>query len=329
MFFTSSEDESKKHGEYQFDGEGIIMGTGGNATLHYYNGRFAVSTDCVVLLPDDRLRCKYLYYFFLANISLLEAGFKGAGLKHTNKGYIGNIDIEIPSLDEQDCIVNALDRVFEVRHSRIKELSLLDNLIKARFVEMFGNPRTNPNGYKVEELRSSCTVLTGNTPSRSVEEYYGDFIEWIKTDNIVSGRTSPIHAVEGLSEKGMKVGRTVDENVILMACIAGSIASIGRVCITDRKVAFNQQINAIIPKNYDVRFLYVLLQLSKDYLVEEINMALKGILSKSKLEDKVFYVPPLELQEQFSIFVAQVDKSKFVGMRSVYYEPCFYNAKMI
>ena len=115
----------------------------------------------------------------------------------------------------------------------------------------------------------------------------------------------------------MKVGRIVDEDAILMACIAGSIASIGRVCITDRKVAFNQQINAVIPNHYDVRFLYVLLQISKGYLVEEINMALKGILSKSKLEDKVFYVPPMELQEQFATFVSQVDKSKAAGQKSL------------
>jgi type I restriction enzyme S subunit len=137
-------------------------------------------------------------------------------------------------------------------------------------------------------------------------------MEWIKSDNIVSGRTTPTIAAEFLSETGMRVGRTVDEGTILMACIAGSVASIGRVCITDRKVAFNQQINAIVPGRYDVRFLYVLLQISKEYLVEEINMALKGILSKSKLEDKVFYIPPMELQKEFSIFVAQADKSKVV-----------------
>ena len=60
VFFTSSEDESKRYSDYLFDGEGIIMGTGGNATLHYYSGKYAVSTDCIVLLPDDRVRCKYL-----------------------------------------------------------------------------------------------------------------------------------------------------------------------------------------------------------------------------------------------------------------------------
>ena len=109
----------------------------------------------------------------------------------------------------------------------------------------------------------------------------------------------------------------MDENAILMACIAGSIASIGKVCVTNRRVAFNQQINAIVPEQYNTLFLYVLLQISKEYLVEDINMALKGILSKSKLEEKLFIVPPIELQKQFTDFVEQIDKSKVVVKESL------------
>ena len=120
------------------------------------------------------------------------------------------------------------------------------------------------------------------------DRYYGDYVEWIKTDNIVSGLLNPTKASESLSEEGMKVGRSVEKDSILMACIAGSIASIGKVCVTDRRVAFNQQINAVVPVEYNILFLYVLLQVSKEYLIEDINMALKGILSKSKLEEKEF-----------------------------------------
>ena len=83
------------------------------------------------------------------------------------------------------------------------------------------------------------------------------------------------------------------------------------------KVSFNQQINAIVPSDYNILFLYVMLQISKEYLVDEINMALKGILSKSKLEEKTFYVPPIELQEQFAAFVEQTDKSKVVVQKAL------------
>ena len=285
-FFTSSADETKRINGFQYDGERIIMGTGGNATLHYFNGKFAVSTDCVVLKPESIVLCKYLYYFFLANMRILEDGFKGAGLRHTNKNYIDNITIKtIPTI--------------------------------ARFVEMFGDLRVNPFGFKKKKLKDTCIVITGNTPSRSVPEYYGDYMEWIKTDNIVTGFLNPTKSVEYLSEAGVNVGRTVEKDSILMACIAGSIASIGKVCITDRKVAFNQQINAVIPKEYDVLFLYVMLQMSKDYLTEEINMALKGILSKSKLEEKEFIIPPIKQQKQFATFATQVDKSKVAVQKSL------------
>ena len=101
---------------------------------------------------------------------------------------------------------------------------MLDNLVKARFVEMFGEPRSNPFGFEKMILKDTCKIITGNTPSRAVDEYYGEFIEWIKTDNIVSGLLYPTKATEGLSEKGVKIGRTVDKDSILMACIAGSIA---------------------------------------------------------------------------------------------------------
>ena len=222
------------------------------------------------------------------------------------------IKIEVPSLDVQNKVVVILDRVQKLIDMRNNELASLDDLIKVRFVELFGDPRSNPFGFEKKMLKDTCKVITGNTPSRAIAEYYGDYIEWIKTDNIVSGILNPTQATESLSEKGMNVGRTVEKDSILMACIAGSIASIGRVCITDRTVAFNQQINAVVPEQYNILFLYVLLQMSKDYLVEDINMALKGILSKSKLEEKEFIIPPMDLQEQFSDFVKQVDKSKVV-----------------
>ncbi len=229
------------------------------------------------------------------------------------------LDFSIPDIPiaKQQTIVTQLEAILAIIAQRNKELVMLDDLIKARFVEMFGDLKVNPYDFEKKLLKETCTVITGNTPSRSVPEYYGNSIEWIKTDNIVAGQLNPSQASECLSDEGMKVGRVVDEGSILMACIAGSVASIGRVCITDRKVAFNQQINAVIPKEYDSLFLYVMLQLSKEYLIEEINMSLKGILSKSKLENKTFIVPPMDQQKCFAAFAAQIDKSKSAIQKSL------------
>ena len=269
---------------------------------------------CAVRAKTSVLTSRCLYHLLTSETFLdqKDRNCSGATQKAITNAALSKITINLPDINLQDGIADQLDRIASVISMRQQELQKLDDLIKARFVEMFGDPRSNPFGFEKRMLKDTCKVITGNTPSRAIPEYYGDFVEWIKSDNIVSGLLNPTKAAESLSEKGLEAGRTVDSGAILMACIAGSIASIGRVCVTDRKVAFNQQINAVVPKQYDIFFLYSLIQMSKEYLVEDINMALKGILSKSKLEEKEFIVPPMELQEQFADFVKQVDKSKVI-----------------
>ena len=272
-----------------------------------------------VFSVSDELDRQFLYYFLKSNIGRQMIRAKAAGSVRDNLKLDMLKEMTIPdsSLDDQRHCVATLDNLQYLIELRKKQLNELDNLVKARFVEMFGDPQSNPFGYKKKAIRETCTVTTGNTPSRAFPEYYGDYIEWIKTDNIVTGMLNPTIAAEYLSKKGMEVGRIVDTDSILMACIAGSITSIGRICVTNRKVAFNQQINAIVPRQYDTLFLYVLLLISKEYLVKDINMALKGILSKSKLEEKEFIVPPMEEQLAFSTFVKQIDKSKIVVQKAL------------
>lgn len=265
-----------------------------------------ITTECLYYLIDSEL--------FLAQ---KDKNCSGATQKAITNGGMAKIEISVPALSEQGILVDKLKHLTQLIADKKKQLNLFDEIIKSRFIEMFGDPKNNPNGYLKKRLKDTCRVITGNTPSRAVSEYYGNSIEWIKTDNIVEGMLHPTVATESLSEKGLDVGRTVESDSILMACIAGSLSSIGRVCVTDRKVAFNQQINAIEPNDYNALFLYVMLQLSKKYLIEEINMTLKGILSKSKLEGKVFIVPPMDLQQQFAAFVEQVDKSKLAIQQSL------------
>ena len=305
-------------GENISDGEIVAIPWGGIPTVKYHKGMFVTGDNRIATSNDTtQLSNKYLYYFMKGNIQEIATYYRGASLKHPCMKDILKMTISYPSIQEQQIICSRFDVLEKIIEKRNQELELLDDFIKARFVELFGDPKVNPKGYSKKQLKETCRVITGNTPSRAVGEYYGDHIEWIKTDNIVSGLLNPTTATESLSEKGMAVSRTVESGAILMACIAGSIASIGRVCVTDRKVAFNQQINAIVPSDYNILFLYVMLQISKEYLVDEINMALKGILSKSKLEEKTFYVPPMELQEQFAAFVTQVDKLKLQVQKSL------------
>ena len=295
------------------DGD-VLISWSASLGVYVWNRGRALLNQHIFKVQFDKVNIDKSYFVYAVRQKLAEMAMKthGATMKHIVKKDFEETLIPYPSLKKQIEIGTNLDKIANIIVARKQQLELLDELVKARFVELFGDPRSNPFAFEKKMLKDTCKVITGNTPSRAIAEYYGDYIEWIKTDNIVSGILNPTQATESLSEKGMNVGRTVEKDSILMACIAGSIASIGRVCITDRTVAFNQQINAVVPEQYNILFLYVLLQMSKDYLVEDINMALKGILSKSKLEEKEFIIPPMDLQEQFSDFVKQVNKSKVI-----------------
>ena len=318
-FLNGGINPSGKWHEYNVEGNSIAISEGGNSCgyVNYMDKPFWCGAHCYFLY-DLKYDAKYIYYALKSQQDSIMQLRSGACMPNIKKNALGEFTFSIEEdSTKQALAVASLDKVSELIALRKEQLAKLDQLVKSRFIELFGDPKDNPKGYSKKQLKDTCRVITGNTPSRAVSEYYGDHIEWIKTDNIVSGLLNPTTATESLSEKGMAVSRTVESGAILMACIAGSIASIGRVCVTDRKVAFNQQINAIVPSDYNILFLYVMLQISKEYLVDEINMALKGILSKSKLEEKTFYVPPIELQEQFAAFVEQTDKSKLAIQQSL------------
>ena len=291
----------------------------GSVDVQECEDRVIVSPLYVVFSVDEKLNRRYLLHYLKSDITLtyIKAYASGSVRDNLKFSILKDFPINLPSAEEQEQIVATLDGIEHLIALRKEEIASLDKLVKSRFIELFGDPKSNPKGYTKKQLGETCKVITGNTPSRAVAEYYGDHIEWIKTDNIVSGLLNPTTATECLSEKGMTVSRTVESGAILMACIAGSVSSIGRVCVTNRKVAFNQQINAIVPYDYNILFLYAMLQISKEYLVDGINMALKGILSKSKLEEKTFFVPPIELQEQFAAFVEQTDKSKLAVQKAL------------
>ncbi|MDD3304077.1 MAG: restriction endonuclease subunit S [Clostridia bacterium] len=241
----------------------------------------------------------------------------GSAQLNFGPSHLKKIKIKMPSIAEQDEIVKKLEKVQNIIDIRKKQLEELDELIKSQFVEMFGNPIINEKGWEKKRLADECNIITGNTPSRNKKEYYGDYIEWIKSDNINTPSNYITKAEEYLSKEGLKIGRSIKEDSILMTCIAGSISCIGNVAMTDRKVCFNQQINGIETLNNNTLFMYIQFILSKQYIQSTINMSLKGILSKGKLSELEFVFPPIELQNQFAEIVKQIDKQKFEIQKSL------------
>ena len=270
------------------------------------------SNEAIMAFIDkgvEKISPEYLYYLLRAKdwSKGTNKAVMGATL---NKATLSTIKIQLHEYDNQLEIVNMLNRVSSSIDFRKQQLTKLDELVKARFVEMFGDPVTNPFNWPAVELGQRCEIITGNTPSRAEPENYGTFIEWIKSDNINTPSTFLTPAQEYLSEVGFRKCRFVESGSLLMTCIAGSLNCIGNVAVTNRRVAFNQQINAITPTCDNVLYLYWLMILSKPAIHKTINMALKGILSKSQLSSIKFPFPSIECQNQFADFVAEVDKSK-------------------
>ena len=281
--------------------------------------RVIVSPLYVVFGVDKKLDQQYLLHYLKSDIARTYINALATGSVRDNLKFsvLQELPINLRPIDEQRKLASVLDYVDSVIGLRNEELSTLDTLVKSRFVELFGDPVSNPKDWNVEPLGKRCGIITGNTPPRSEPENYGKYIEWIKSDNINTPFTFITKAQECLSEAGFEKCRFVEAGSILMTCIAGSIDCIGNVAVTDRRVAFNQQINAIVPEQDEVLYLYWLMQLSKPMIHRTINMALKGILSKSQLSEIVFPFPPITLQEQFVAFVEQTDKSKLAVQKSL------------
>lgn len=188
--------------------------------------------------------------------------------------------IPLPPLGEQKRIAEILGRVAEAEQHVQDTLELLDEVAKSSFYTFCGIPDHFERRKKIGEI---AIVATGNTPPRKDPSNYGSYIEWIKSDNL--GSIFPTPASEFLSEEGLKRGRVAAPGSLLMTCIAGSIKSIGKCSVVNRKVAFNQQINSIKPvNNEDLYYLYLLFYVAP-YLVQRRSTGgLKGIVKKSSLE---------------------------------------------
>lgn len=150
-FFTSSSVLSKRIDKALYNDEALIFGTGGSASIHFAGEPFSTSTDCIVAITkSEELNAKFVYYYLFGNIHILERGFKGAGLKHISKKYIENLDIPILPFETQNKIVAVLDKASSLVEKREQSIKLLDEILLASFLKMFG--KNNPSFEKWEEV---------------------------------------------------------------------------------------------------------------------------------------------------------------------------------
>lgn len=256
----------------------------------------------------------YLLYFLKspATIKFIDTIATGTVRLNLKLSMLKDFTLHIPSIPIQRAIVSELDKINELLLNKKSQLHDIDALSLSIFYDMFGDTMENEKRWEMKKLKEIGKILTGNTPSRSVPDYYdSNYIEWIKTDNIIKNQLYATEAKEYLSPKGANCGRIVNEGSLLVACIAGSIDSIGKACVTNRRVAFNQQINAIVPNDsINVLFLYYLVMSIKGTIQKNASTGMKHILTKSVMEDIAVPLPPLALQQSFAARITAIEQEK-------------------
>ena len=321
-FYTSSNELSKYLNEYLFDKSSLIFGTGGNASIHYCNKPFAVSTDCLVAFPKDHkiVEPKFVYYYLLGNINLLENGFKGAGLKHISKGYINDLLIPLPPLATQKRIAEILDAADALKRKDQQLLKKYDELAQAIFIDMFGDPVKNEKGWEVKKLGEYIAFI-GDIGSNGSNAVVAKNLKMFDTeDYAIMIRTTNL-AANDFKNRIKYISKDTYEfysksKIWGGEIIMNKIGSAGDFWIMpklNKPVSLGLNQFVIRLSNLNTKFIFY--YLSSDYGRKQIKSNLNGAVTKSITKSAVkglpLYYPPIELQNRFEEIIEKIELLKW------------------
>ena len=318
-FYTSSEILSKFLNEYHYEGDALVFGTGGKASVHYNGDKFSVSTDCFVIKPqNDDVFVKYVYYYLSGNIYLLEEGFKGAGLKHISKEYLSQIEIPLPPMSVQKEMVEKLDKAAAIREKSKALLTHYDALAESLFIELFGDPIYNEKGWEKKKLGEVCVKIgSGATPRGGRESYLSEGISFIRSLNVYD-REFKYKDLAFIDEnQAYDLRNVIVEEGDVLFNITG--ASVCRSCVVPLNVLparVNQHVSILRCKKDIVNPIFLNAQLVSDskknqlIALSKIAGATREAITKVQLENEEILIPPLSLQIKFAEMVENIEEQK-------------------
>ena len=267
------------------------------------------------LLPKDNVLPEYLYY--VVSYMHLEKYFTGATIPHIYFKDYKNEEFNLDSVDKQRKIVDVLGKCESVIELRKNELQLLDNLIKARFVELFGEPEHNTKGLPTDTLGNLCSVGSSKRIYKSEQTMEGiPFLRISDLVNLIDSGTlkSDLNISEECYSELVYQGQVPVAGDILVT----SRGTLGRCYIVgsdDRFYFQDGMISWLSNLSSSITPLYVSFLFSMEGFRKQIDKMQAGstvsYLSITMLKKLEIMIPSSELQELFAAFVAQVDKSKF------------------
>ena len=264
---------------------------------------------------------EYLRFAMSKSLKEIEQRTAFVTVKHLSAKELNKLELDVPELTKQDKIADILSRLERVIEARKEELEELDGLIKARFVEMFGDPVTNPKGLPIVTLGELSELITkGASPSWQGFSYTDDSSQtiFVTSENVREGYIDlslPKYIEDGFNEKQK---RSVIHKGDFLINIVG--ASIGRAAQfnLDCKANMNQAAALVRVKDSRVRDKYLLTYLNSDR-AQRMYDSMKSDtgranLSLQDISDLLILLPNVEQQIEFETFVNQVDKSKFIDI---------------
>ena len=310
-FFTCSK-EPLKISTYSYDCECVLVAGNGDLNVKYYNGKFDAYQRTYIIEANGsgKLYMPYLYYFMEDYIDELRKQAIGGVIKYIKLANLTDALIELPSVDEQKSIVEILKKVKGILDKRNDEIRELDNLIKARFVEMFGDCT---NMISLSEL---CLIITDGT--HQSPKFQHDGIPFILVSNL-SKNTVTYDTDKFISAETYKelYKRTPIEIGDILLSTVGSYGH-PAVVVEDRKFLFQRHIAYLKPKSDILNSYYMHGALLSPGCQRQIEEKVKGIAQKtlnlSEIRKIRIPVSSLDLQKQYADFVHQVNKSKFDTM---------------
>jgi len=289
-------------------------GTTGIAAIVDRDEIFDIYVSLALIRPDkEKVLPKYLLYAINSDSSkrYFDSHLKGIGVPNLHLTHIRETPIKIPSKNTQEEIVAILDRLSDFIELYNQQLSKLDELVKSRFIEMFGDPMLNTKGFQLVPYGSLFELNAGGTPSKKESKYWdGGTISWIGSNMC---QNEIIYQNDGkyITEDGYNnsSARMFPIDTVLIALVG---ATIGKTALLKFETTTNQNVLGIrkIAESYNNPYFvfYYTQGIYNKFL--EIGDGGFSMASKDFVSKLPFPIVPIDLQNQFAEFVEQTDKLK-------------------
>lgn len=273
-----------------------------------------IPTGKYAVLPD------YFYYLFSAKdwIKGTNRAVMGTTL---NKATLGAVFITVPPIDEQHKIAAVLDKVSDLIAKRQQQLDKLDEAVKARFVEIFGEPDENPKHWQEDELSHHLKVIGGY--AFKSDGFTDEGIPVLRIGNINSGHFLPVNMVYWPDDLALARYKVFPGDLVMSLTRTVGKDDYGNVCIlgADYDEYYLNQRNAKLSIEKSLNKCYFSELLKFPRIKKRLTGISRGIrqanISNKDILTLRVPMPPIELQEQFAAFVEQTEKTKIIISHSL------------